>query len=285
VKFANANGRAAIVAGGTVFYASEISGGAISDDPQTALQDHWERLLEFDRKGSFDGGTPVEEVRLGPAVPNPRAVFGIGLNYRDHAAEAGMEVPKVPPVFTKFPTSICGPFDDLVIPSGDARVDYEAELVFVVGREAKGVDAADALDYLAGFTCGQDYSERTLQMEAGRQFSMGKSYDTFFPIGPYVVSVDEVANPSDLSVRCSLNGETVQDGKTADMVFGIGELLGFLSSVVRLRPGDVCLTGTPSGVGFVKNPPRFLAPGDIVETEIESVGYMRNRVVAGYPEA
>lgn len=285
VKFANADGRAAIVAGETVFFVSELTGGAISDDPQTALQDSWYEMLEVFRRGAFDGGVPLSSVELGPAVPSPRSVFGIGLNYRDHAAEAGMDVPSVPPVFTKFPTAICGPFDDLVLPSRDAQVDYEAELVFVVGRPAKGVDAGEACDFIAGFTCGQDYSERTLQMAAGRQFSIGKSYDSFFPIGPHVVSIDEVQDPSRLAVRCRLNGTTVQDGNTADMVFGIGELVEFLSSVVTLRPGDVCLTGTPAGVGYVRQPPRFLQPGDVVETEIESVGYMRNKVVAGYADS
>lgn len=282
MKFANAGGRAAIVAEERAFFVSELSGGAIPDDPQSALQECWEGMLELDERGSFDGGVALTEVELGPVVPAPRAVFGIGLNYRDHAEEAGMEVPRVPPVFTKFPTSICGPFDDLVLPSIDARVDYEAELVLVVAHEAKGVEAAEALDFLAGFACGQDYSERTLQMAAGRQFSIGKSYDTFFPIGPYIVSVDEIPRSFNLAVRCFLNGEMVQDGNTADMVFGVSDLVEFLSSVVTLRPGDVCLTGTPSGVGFAKRPPRYLAPGDVVVTEIESVGYMRNRVVAGY---
>ncbi len=280
MKFANLSGRAALVVGREAFFVSELSGGKVADDPQRALEESWEELLELAERGAFSGGVEFSPEELGPPVPSPRAVFAIGLNYRDHAREAGMDIPDVPPVFTKFPTSICGPYSELRLPSPEARVDYEAELVFVVARNAKAVRARDALEYVAGFCCGQDFSERTLQMAAGRQFSMGKSYDTFFPMGPYVVSVDEVHDPSRLAVRCVLNGEVVQDGNTADMVFGIGELVEFLSSVVTLRPGDVCLTGTPSGVGFVKNPPRFLQPGDVVETQIESVGTMRNPVVA-----
>lgn len=282
MKFVNANGRAALLEGESVYFLSEISGGSVADDPQRALEESWELIVGLFAIGSYDSGIDLASVQLGPPVPSPRAVFGIGLNYRDHASEAGMEIPQVPPVFTKFPTSICGPYDDLIIPSEHAKVDYEAELVFVVGRPAKNVAAADALEYLAGFTCGQDYSERVLQMAAGRQFSIGKSFDTFFPMGPHLVSADEVGDPNDLSIRCLVNGEVCQDGNTKDMVFGVGKLVEFLSSVVTLRPGDVCLTGTPAGVGFVKNPPRLLAPGDVVETEIEKVGRMQNKVVAGY---
>ncbi len=279
MKFANVAGRAALVVDELAFFVSEISGGRISDDPQVAIQQSWDEMIELHSKGAYDGGIAVSRTEIGPPVPAPRAVFGIGLNYKDHAEEAGMEIPDVPPVFTKFPTSICGPYDDLVLPFEGACVDYEAELVFVVAREAKKIDASRAWDYLAGFTCGQDYSERTLQMAAGRQFSLGKSYDTFFPMGPFVVSLDEIPDPDDLKLRCRLNGEVVQDGSTSQMVFGVGELVEFLSSVVTLRPGDVCLTGTPSGVGFVKRPPRFLKAGDVVETEIDNVGFMRNQVV------
>ncbi|MER3522281.1 MAG: fumarylacetoacetate hydrolase [Acidimicrobiia bacterium] len=282
MRFVNANGRAAIVVEGSVYLLSEISGGEIADHPQKALEQSWERIVEVADEGSYDSGKVLESVKLGPPVPSPKAIFGIGLNYKDHAAEAGMEVPQVPPVFTKFPTSICGPFDELIIPSRESKVDYEAELVFVISRPAKNVMASEALEYIAGFMCGQDFSERTLQMTAGRQFSIGKSFDTFFPMGPYLVSTDEVGDPAGLNVRCLVNGEVCQSGNTKDMVFGVAELVEFLSSVVTLRPGDVCLTGTPAGVGFVKNPPRFLAPGDVVETEIERIGRMKNFVVAGY---
>ena len=274
--FANADGRAALIAGDTVYFLEDLSGGKIPADPFLAVSEHWDEVVRLGNRGAFGGGKPLDEVLLGPPVPTPRAIFGIGLNYRAHAEEAGLDIPSVPPVFTKFPTSICGPFDDVLLPHDRARVDYEAELVFILAKEGKNLKAEDAWDVIAGFTCGQDFSERTLQFSAGRQFSMGKSYDTFFPMGPWIVPVEFIDNIDDLRVRCRLNGEVVQDGVVADMVFSVPELVEFLSSVVRLRPGDVCLTGTPAGVGYVKNPPRFLEPGDVVETEIDGIGTMRN---------
>lgn len=280
--FANADGRSALVVGGQAYFLGEISGGSVPSDPQRAIETAWPEIERLAALGSYDGGVPLARVRLGPPVPRPRAVFGIGLNYLDHAQEARMDPPEVPPVFTKFPTSICGPFDDIVIPQPDANVDYEAELVFVVAKEAKGISAPEAVEYLAGYTCGQDISERRLQFAAGRQFSIGKSYDTFFPMGPVLVPATKLGDGSDLSIRCRVNGEVVQNGTTSSMVFSVPQLVEFLSSVVTLRPGDVCLTGTPAGVGYVRNPPLYLRPGDVLETEISRIGKMRNVCRSGW---
>lgn len=282
MRFVNANGRSALLVDNEVFDLAELSGNSIPADPTEAVNLHWDAVLKLYRDGAQSGGRALTNVQLGPPIPAPRAVFGIGLNYRKHAEESGIGVPDVPPVFTKFPTSITGPFDDIVLPTGQAEtVDWEAELAFVVGRGGKNISRDSAWDSLAGFTVAQDISERTLQMAGARQFSMGKSFDTFCPIGPAIVTLDEVADPRNLRITCRLNGNLVQDESTADMVFDIPELVVFLSSVLPLRPGDLCLTGTPSGVGMGMNPKVYLKDGDVLDTEIEGVGAMRNRCVAG----
>lgn len=281
MRFVNADGRSALLIDGQVFDLAGASGNSISADPTEAVISHWDAALKLSRDGALSGGRDLADVRLGPPIPEPRAVFGIGLNFRKHAEESGMGVPDVPPVFTKFPTSITGPFDDVVLPSGQAEtVDWEAELAFVVGSGGKKISRDSAWDALAGFTVAQDISERTLQMAGARQFSMGKSFDSFCPIGPAIVTLDEIADPMDLRITCNLNGRRVQDESTSDMVFDLPELVVFLSSVVALRPGDLCLTGTPSGVGMGMKPKVYLKDGDILDTEIEGIGAMRNRCVA-----
>jgi 2,4-diketo-3-deoxy-L-fuconate hydrolase len=206
-------------------------------------------------------------------------VYAIGLNYRTHAEEARMAVTPIPPVFTKFPSSIVGCHDDIVLPTGEGTTDWEAELAFVVGAGGRWVPAERALDALRGFTIAQDVSERFVQKAAGSQFSLGKSFDTFCPLGPAVVTLDEVHDPLDLRIRCRVNGELVQDETTADMILDVPRLVELLSSVMTLAAGDLCLTGTPAGVGFARRPPRYLGPGDVVETEIEGLGAMRNTCV------
>ncbi|RIK07007.1 MAG: fumarylacetoacetate hydrolase [Acidobacteria bacterium] len=283
MRFVNADGRSGLLVADQVFDLAEASGGAISADPTEAVFANWDAALRLSQDGALSGGRPVDNVQLGPPIPRPRAIFGIGLNFRKHAEESGMGVPDVPPVFTKFPTSICGPFDDIVLPAGHAEtVDWEAELAFVVGSGGKKISREAAWDSIAGLTVAQDISERTLQMAGARQFSMGKSFDTFCPIGPAIVSLDEITDPSDLRITCKLNGKVVQDESTSDMVFDIPELVAFLSSVLPLRPGDLCLTGTPSGVGMGMNPKVYLRDGDVIDTEIAGIGGMRNRCV---PEA
>jgi len=188
-----------------------------------------------------------------------------------------MAVPGVPATFTKFPSSLSGPFDDIEIVGG--TVDWEVELVAVIGIRADRVDEADAWSHVAGLTIGQDVSDRTLQFAAGSQFSLGKSRRGYGPMGPWVVSLDEVPDPDDLALGCSVDGETVQDARTSDLIFGVPRLIAELSSVLPLLPGDVLFTGTPAGVGATRQPPRFLQPGQLLESWIEGIGSIRNRCV------
>jgi 2-keto-4-pentenoate hydratase/2-oxohepta-3-ene-1,7-dioic acid hydratase in catechol pathway len=189
-----------------------------------------------------------------------------------------MEVPAVPATFTKFPASLAGPFDDVEIVS--TSVDWEVELVAVIGTRADRVAEADAWDHVAGLTVGQDISNRELQFAAGAQFSLGKSHRGFGPMGPWVVTLDEVPNPHDLELGCSVDGATVQDARTSDLIFGVPRLIAELSAVLPLLPGDVIFTGTPAGVGIARQPATFLAPGQVLETWIEGIGTIRNRCVA-----
>ncbi|MGY6501480.1 MAG: fumarylacetoacetate hydrolase family protein [Acidimicrobiales bacterium] len=275
MKIANVNGRAVLVLGDEVADVATASGGRFGPDPR-AVFDEWDEFVDF-ATGVTSGTAPLVEADLGCAVPMPRQVFAIGLNYRSHAAETGRDVPPVPATFTKYPSSLSGPFDDIAIP-GD-RVDWEVELVAVIGRRAERVSEADGWGVVAGLTVGQDISDRTLQQAAGAQFSLGKSHRGFGPMGPWVVSLDEFDDPDDLALSCSLDGDVVQDARTSDLVFSVPQLVAELSAVVTLLPGDVIFTGTPSGVGVARTPPRFLQPGQVLESWIEGIGTMRNRCV------
>lgn len=280
MRFVNADGRAALLVDGLVYDLAELSGGQIPGTPMEVVVDHWDAALVVHQTGAFGGGRPVDDVHLGPPVPHPHSVFAIGMNYRKHAQEAGLDVRPIPAVFTKFPSSLTGPCDPVVLPAGEGTTDWEAELAFVVGRRGRNVTARDALDSLRGFTIAQDISERFVQMAASYQFSLGKSFDTFCPMGPAIVTLDELEHPDALRITCRLNGEVVQDDTTADMIVDVAHLVELLSSVMTLSPGDVCLTGTPSGVGFGRTPPVYLRPGDVLETTIEGLGTMRNPCVA-----
>ena len=280
MRFVNAAGRAALLVGSEVHDLQELTAGRVPASPMAVVTGHWDAALRAHAAGSYGAGRPRHEVRLGPPVPAPRSVYAIGLNYREHARETGSHVGAVPPVFTKFPSAVGGPYDDVVLPAAHGTVDWEAELAFVVGEGGRHVPASEALDRLRGFMVGQDVSERTLQAAAGRQFSLGKSFDTFCPTGPALVTLDELPTPLDLRITCRLNGEVVQAATTADMIVDVPHLVELLSSVMTLAPGDVCLTGTPAGVGQARTPPRFLRDGDVLETQIDGLGTMRNRCVA-----
>ena len=222
---------------------------------------------------------PLDAVRLGPPVPDPQKIICLGLNYRDHAAEAGLQPPAAPMFFAKFPNSLIGPTDDIVPPPATDQVDYEAELAVVIGTRGRHIAAADALGHVAGAMAFNDVSARDLQM-ANTLWTGGKAIDTFGPCGPALVLREDIDDLQALAVRTRVNGETVQDGNTASMIFGVAETIAFLSAIMTLEPGDIIATGTPAGVGNSRTPQLFLHPGDIVEVEIEGIGTLRNPVAA-----
>ncbi len=221
-------------------------------------------------------GTP----RFGPCVAGVGKFICIGLNYSDHAAETGAKVPPEPIIFMKATSAIVGPNDDVVIPRGSEKTDWEVELGFVIGKTAKYVSEADALDHVAGYCVVNDVSERAFQTERSGQWTKGKSCDTFGPIGPWLVTRDEVADPQDLKMWLTLNGQTMQDGSTKTMVYGVAFLVSYLSQFMSLHPGDIVTTGTPPGVGMGMKPPRYLKAGDVVELGIEGLGKQRQAVRA-----
>jgi 2-keto-4-pentenoate hydratase/2-oxohepta-3-ene-1,7-dioic acid hydratase in catechol pathway len=282
MRVANAAGRLSLVADDRVLDVERASEGRFGPDPQ-AVFESWEKFRAWARMVEATGSesAPLLEGRLGNPVPAPRQVFAIGLNYAEHAAESPFEVPEIPSVFTKYPTSLTGPYGEIVIPEGEVSVDWEVELVAVLGRYAHRVPEAAGWEYVAGLAVGQDISERRIQL-AGQapQFSMGKSYPGFGPIGPWLVTPDELDNRDDLELGCYVNGEQVQKGRTADMVFNVPQLISRLSAITPLLPGDVIFTGTPSGVGMGRTPPRYLSAGDELATYITGVGRMSHRFVA-----
>jgi 2-keto-4-pentenoate hydratase/2-oxohepta-3-ene-1,7-dioic acid hydratase in catechol pathway len=236
--------------------------------------DDWKGFVEW-AAAMTDSTAPLDERRLRCPVPRPRQVFAIGLNYRSHAEESKLAIPEVPATFTKFPASLSGPFDDVEI-VGEA-VDWEVELVAVIGVQADRVIEADAWGHVAGLTVGQDISDRRLQFAAGMQFSLGKSRRGYGPMGPWVVTPDELSDPDDLQLGCSVDGETVQDARTSDLIFSVPSLVAELSAVLPLLAGDVIFTGTPAGVGMARQPPRALGPDQVLESWIEGIGTIRNR--------
>ena len=246
-------------------------------------------LLEYivhgrspDRRPSEAGETvALEEASLHPPIAQPEKIVAIGLNYEDHAAETGAEIPDKPVVFTKYPNTIIGPGAPIRIPPITEQVDYEAELAVIIGRRAKNFSESEALDYVFGYTNANDVSARDLQFSEGGQWTRSKSIDTFLPLGPYVATRDEIPDPQDLFIRAILNGETVQDGTTSRMIFSVAELISFLSQGMTLEPGDVIITGTPPGVGMARDPQLWMKPGDEVSIEIEGLGTLTNPVEAG----
>jgi 2-keto-4-pentenoate hydratase/2-oxohepta-3-ene-1,7-dioic acid hydratase in catechol pathway len=276
MKLANLDGRLALVLADGLLDVARASDGRFGPDPMSAYDD-WPAFRAW-ADGASGETDRVDESRLRCPVPRPRQVFAIGLNYRSHAEESGMAIPDVPATFTKFPASLGGPFDDVEVAGGS--VDWEVELVAVIGRTADRVGEADAWSHVAGLTVGQDISDRALQFAAGMQFSLGKSRRGFGPMGPWVVTPDELPDPDALALGCSVDGETVQDGRTDDLVFGVPRLVAELSAVLPLLPGDVIFTGTPAGVGMARTPPRALQPGQVLESWVEGIGTIRNRCVA-----
>jgi 2,4-didehydro-3-deoxy-L-rhamnonate hydrolase len=280
MRLGNLAGRAVVLDGTTAVDVAEASQGAFGPDP-AAVYEQWDTFRAWAAGALPDarsGAEPaVRPAGLGCPSPMPRQVFGVGLNYRSHAEETGTAVPEVPAVFTKFPTCLDGPESVVALPG--PTVDWEVELVVVVGRRAERVPEADGWSHVAGLCVGQDLSERTVQFAAGVQFSLGKSFPGFGPMGPWLVTPDEFEDPDDLALGCRVNGETVQDDRTSGLVYGVPALMARLSAVVPLLPGDVIFTGTPAGVGQGRTPPRFLAPGDVLESWVEGIGTIRTTCV------
>lgn len=277
MKIANYDGRASLIVDDGVIDIQQASNGAYGPDVQGLYEDFAAFVAAA---GTFDltKSVALDRTKLGSPVPKPAQVFAIGLNYFGHAEEAGLPVPAFPATFTKFPSSLSGPFDP--VPRTGETVDFEVELVVVLGKSARNVALSEAWDVVAGVAVGQDFSERTLQFAAGGQFSLGKSFEGFGPIGPWLVTLDEVTNKDALQLRCFINDDLVQDALTTDMVFSVSQLIVELSKVTTLWPGDVIFTGTPAGVGITAKPPRFLAVGDIVRSEIVGIGTIVNEVIA-----
>ncbi|MFE2943014.1 fumarylacetoacetate hydrolase family protein [Streptomyces sp. NPDC059255] len=280
MRIASQSGRAVLVEDGMCLDIAEASGHRFGAELGDLYTD-WAAFRAWAADGPAGLRSPLDPGRLGPVSPRPRQSFCIGLNYRKHAEEAGWAVPDVPMVFTKFPSSVTGAVAEIELTG--ASVDWEVELVVVIGERAHRVSEEDAWSHVAGLTIGQDISDRRTQKRpsGAPQHSLGKSHPGYSPIGPVLVSPDEFENPDRLRLGCSLNGEEMQNGCTDDLVFPVAHLIAYLSDMLPLLPGDIIFTGTPSGIGSARTPPRFLAPGDRLDSWIEGIGEMSNTFVSG----
>lgn len=280
MRIANVGGRATVLdKAGIGLDVEKGSDGKFTSDPQ-GLFERWDALRDWAEGLERGGEFAIDGAELGAPTPAPRQVFAIGLNYADHAQESKLGLPDTPTVFTKFQTSITGPNATVNLPS--SSVDWEVELVIAIGRGGSAIAESDGWSHVAGLMVGQDLSERAVQLAGpAPQFSLGKSFPGFAPLGPALVTVDEVDDPDDLELGCTLDGELLQHGRTSDMIFGVSELIARLSAVCPLLPGDIIFTGTPSGVGGARTPPRFLPPGSTLSSFISGVGELRNQFVAG----
>jgi 2-keto-4-pentenoate hydratase/2-oxohepta-3-ene-1,7-dioic acid hydratase in catechol pathway len=276
MKLANHGRRLSLVVDDGIVDVADASNGQFSPDPQL-IYERWDEFRAW--RAPSSATAPLDATTLLAPVPRPRQIFAIGLNYAGHAAEAGLGTPEFPPTFTKFVTCLTGPNATVVLPT--AFVDWEVELVLIIGRPAHEVARGDGWSHIAGVTVGQDLSERIVQTRPpAPQFSLGKSFPGFGPTGPYVITPDEIDDPDDLEIGCTLNGEEVQKSRTSDLIFGADALIHLLSSVTPLLPGDIIFTGTPAGVGGTRKPPRFLSPGDELVSTIEGVGTIVTHFIA-----
>lgn len=251
-------------------YVDDIAGNFLSDNKLSKLS-----AIDTDTLPLIP-----DHVRLGSCVGSVGKLIGIGLNYTDHALEAGMDIPTEPVVFLKASSSICGPNDPTPIPRNCNKLDWEAELAIVIGKEAKYIPSDKALEYVAGYCIANDVSERSLQLEHSGQWTKGKSSDYFGPIGPWLVTKEEIKDPHNLNIWLTVNSEIMQKGSTCTMIFDVEELVSYLSGIMTLYPGDIISTGTPPGIGLTRKPPRFLQPGDIVELGIDGLGVQRQEIVS-----
>jgi 2-keto-4-pentenoate hydratase/2-oxohepta-3-ene-1,7-dioic acid hydratase in catechol pathway len=279
-RLANVNGKAALVMADNYYDIEDLSGGELSSDPMSAIERAGDlAALSAQLYSQPNDSVPtgkLSDVTLGAPVPRPRNSFAIGLNYRNHAEEAGMQIPPAPMVFTKFPSCITGPTANVEMRSD--YVDFEGELVVVIGKTAKNVAVDDALQHVAGLCVGQDISDRPAQFTSTpAQFNLGKSFDTFGPIGPILVSLDEIDEHGTLMLTTEVNGEIRQQDSAKDLIFDVPYLVSYLSQILTLHPGDIIFTGTPGGVGVIEG--RYLKDGDIIKTSIDGLGAMENRCV------
>jgi 2-keto-4-pentenoate hydratase/2-oxohepta-3-ene-1,7-dioic acid hydratase in catechol pathway len=271
MRFGTVDGRCVLVRDGLALDVARHS--TLPSDPLEVLA-CFDAFVAWAAEADFSGAVPAE--KLGPPVPNPRQVFAVALNYRPHAAEAGFQPPDEPLVFTKFPSCIAGPDTEVTLPPG--KPDWEIEVVAVIGRGGYRIDRDQAWNAIAGLTVGQDLSERAVQSRgAPAQFSLGKSFPGFGPIGPVAVTPDELPDRDDLAFECRLDGEVVQHGRTGQMIFPIDDLVARISAICPLLPGDLIFTGTPAGVGNRRNPPRYLRPGETLVSTVDGIGEIRQR--------
>ena len=277
MRIANLSGRLVLITGGHAVDVEKASEGRFEASPQ-AVYDRWADFRSWAARADLPEGREFDVAQLGAPAPAPRQLLAAGLNYRDHAAESGLAVPEgLPPVFTKFASSITGPVTTVRLPPG-GHTDWEIELVVVIGARAEQVAEPDAWRHVAGLTVGQDVSERISQLAGpAPQFSLGKSLPGFSPMGPWLVTPDEFANPDDLQLRATVNGEQVQNARTSELIFPVPALISRLSARLPLLPGDVIFTGTPAGVGLGRSPQRWLADGDELVSTIEGIGELRQR--------
>jgi 2,4-didehydro-3-deoxy-L-rhamnonate hydrolase len=277
VRIANVAGRCKLLVDGGQIDVESASNGRFGSDLSAA----YERFAELRSwaRTVTQADEPWTPAVAGPPAPAPRQVFAVALNYVDHASESGLQAPTAPLIFPKYVSSLSGPVTDVALPEGS--VDWEVELVAVVGETARQVPLSEAWDHVAGLTVGQDLSERVLQLSGpAPQFGLAKSYPGFSPTGPVLVTPDELDRPDDVGLGCDINGEEVQKGRTSDMIFSVPELVAYLSGIVTLFPGDLIFTGTPPGVGMGRNPPRFLREGDRLHSWVEGIGELEQTFVS-----
>lgn len=279
MRLINQSGRLKIVSDGLAIDVEKASDQRFAADPQ-AIFGRWDEFTAWAASADIGGGDPIIESELEAPVPHPPQIFAVGVNYRDHVEEAGIEEPEAPFVFTKFPSSITGPYGTIELP--DSSVDWEVELVAVVGKLARHIDEVQAWDYVAGLTVGQDLSARRLQLSGPppQQYNLGKSYAGFTPIGPSLVTADEFNDPNDIELSTVLSGEVMQHSSTANLIFPIARIIAYLSAILPLLPGDLIFTGTPSGIGWTREPQRLITASDELITTAAVIGEMRHRFAA-----
>ena len=280
MKLANLAGRATIVVGDRALDVEKASNAALGPDPAVLydLANHAElrRLAQAATEADL---VAYDEKQLGPVSPRAGKILGVALNYRGHAEESNMPIPEQPGIFAKFPSSLAGPYEPVSVPVGVDKVDFEAEVVVVIGRTMRSVEPADVWAGIAGVTAGQDVTDRKEQWHKPlNQFSLAKSYDTFSPCGPLMATVDEYEDPNDIEVAGWVDDLEVQRGRTSDLIFSVPELVSWLSRYVTLEPGDLVFTGTPAGCGVRRTPRLYLEPGMTLTTEVSGVGTMRNPI-------